>query len=108
MKIFARILLALSILSLSSPAFALDLNQARTQGIIGEQRDGYVKVLKPSADAQALANEVNARRKEEYARISRENGQAVNVVSTLAAQQIIQKLSAGSMYQDANGAWVKK
>lgn len=108
MKILSRIALALSILVFSSPAFALDLNEARAQGIVGEQRDGYVAVIKPSAEAQALANEINARRKEEYARISKANGQAVNVVATLAAQQIIQKLSTGSLYQDSNGAWVKK
>lgn len=94
--------------AIAFPALALDLQQARAQGILGEKADGYVAVLSPSPDAQALAAQVNARRKEEYERISKQNGQPVAVVGKLAAEQIIQKLSPGSSYQDAGGAWKKR
>lgn len=89
-------------------AFALDLSQARSQGLVGERLDGYVAVVKPAADAQALANDVNARRKAEYERISKQNGQPVSVVGTIAAEKIINGLPSGSLYQGAGGGWTSK
>ena len=90
----------------ASPAFALDLQSARASGALGEKLDGYVAALKP--EAGDLAADVNAKRKAEYARISKENGQPVDVVAKLAAGQVIANLPAGAMYQDAGGGWKKK
>lgn len=78
--------------AISSSANALDLHQARAQGIITEQPDGFVTVAKPSAEASALVAEVNAARKQEYQRISKENGQPVDVVGKVAAGEIAKKL----------------
>lgn len=97
-----------AIVVLASPAFALDLQSARSTGALGEKNDGYVAVLKPSAEANALAAEVNAGRKAEYTRISKENGQPVNVVAKVAAEAIINKISTGSSYQDSSGNWKTK
>jgi uncharacterized protein YdbL (DUF1318 family) len=90
------------------PAFAMDLHEARDAGILGEKNDGYVAVLKKSPDADALANDVNDKRKQEYARISKQNSQPVSVVGTLAAKQIVDGLNAGDKYQDASGNWKTK
>ncbi len=87
------------------PALAMDLHQARSQGLVGEKSDGYVAALKPSAQVNSLVSEVNAKRRAEYARISKQNGQPADVVGTLAAPQILQGLEAGSRYQDASGNW---
>lgn len=103
-----KFILAAAISFLAFPAYALDLQQARAQGLVGEQADGYAATLKPGAEVQALVAEVNARRRQEYERISKENGQPVDVVAKLAAVQIIQNLPAGSMYQSPGGGWVKK
>jgi uncharacterized protein len=102
-RIFAS-LFALALLA-ASPALALDLHGARDAGIIGEKNDGYVVVLKKNAEAEALAADINARRKAEYTRISKENKQPVDVVAKLAAQQIIEGLGAGAPYQAADGSW---
>ncbi|MDB5491726.1 MAG: hypothetical protein JWO78_1575 [Micavibrio sp.] len=91
-----------------NPAFALDLATARASGVVGEKTDGYVAVIKESADADALAAEVNGRRKAEYAKISAANSQPVAVVAKLAAEEIIGKLPSGAKYQNASGAWVSK
>lgn len=90
------------------PALALDLHGARANGQVGETRAGYVAALKPSTEVEALVAEVNAKRKAEYTRISKENGQSVEVVAKLAAEQIIGKLAAGEMYQAADGSWKKR
>lgn len=103
-----RFLTFLAVAMISVPALALDLQEARTQGIIGEKTDGYVAVVTSSPEAQKLAAEVNARRKEEYARISKTNGQPVDVVAKVAAETIVSKLPAGSLYQDAGGSWKKR
>lgn len=92
----------------ASPAYAMDLASARASGVVGEKTNGYVAVIKESAEADALAAEVNARRKAEYAKISAANSQPISVVAKLAAEQIINKLDSGSMYQNAQGVWVAK
>ena len=89
----------------ASAAFAMDLHQARSTGHIGEKLDGYVIALKPSAEVNAIVSEVNAKRRLEYARISKQNGQPVDVVAKLAAAQIISGLDAGSQYQGSDGSW---
>lgn len=96
---------ALGILMAASPAFALSLHEARADGTLGEKKDGYVAVLKKSAEAEALAKDVNEKRLQEYTRISKENGQPVSVVSALAAKQIADGLGSGEKYQDASGNW---
>lgn len=96
---------ALGFLMAASPAFALSLHEARADGILGEKKDGYVAVLKKSTEADALAKEVNDKRRAEYTRISKDNGQPVSVVGALAAQQIVNNLGSGEKYQDASGSW---
>ncbi len=87
------------------PAFALDLHQARTSGMVGEKLDGYAAALKASPEVNALVESVNTKRRQEYARISKQNGQTVDVVAKLAAVQIINGLEPGSPYQGADGNW---
>ena len=87
------------------PAMAIELSDARKQGMVGEKADGYVAAIKASGDVNALVSEVNAKRKAEYTRISKENGQPVDVVAKLAAPQIISGLPAGSLYQGSDGTW---
>ena len=90
------------------PAMALDLQSARSSGQIGEKLDGYVAAVAPSADVNALISEVNAKRKAEYARISAQNGQPASLVGKVAAEQIINKLPSGALYQDVSGNWKKR
>ncbi len=97
-------LMALLVL-LALPALALELHEARRTGLIGEQNDGFVVALKPSADVNALVQDVNGKRQQEYARIAAANGQAPSVVAKLAVTQIVQGLEKGAKYQDAGGSW---
>lgn len=89
-------------------AFAMDLNSARRAGLIGEKLDGYAAVVKAQTGVADLVNDVNNRRKAEYERISKQNGQPVNVVSKLAAEQIINGLPKGTLYQGPDGSWRTK
>ncbi len=106
-RTFIAALFALVVL-LASEAFALDLSQARAKGIVGEKLDGYVGVVVSSPDASAVVSEVNARRRAEYEKISKENGQPVSIVGKVAAENIINGLASGSLYQGMDGSWKKK
>lgn len=101
-------LVSLALMLFATQAMALDLQEARVKGFVGEGNKGYVEALQPSPEVNSLVAEVNERRKEAYQNISNENKQAVDVVAKLAVGQIVEKLPSGSMYQDADGNWQKK
>ena len=89
-------------------AFALDFQQARNQGLVGEKPDGYVAVVSGGAEAQNIVAEVNQKRKAAYQDISKKNNQPLDVVGKLAAEKIITNLEPGEYYQNTSGKWVKK
>jgi uncharacterized protein YdbL (DUF1318 family) len=95
-------------LIMAFPAIALDLQSARTSGLVGETRDGYVAAVVSRPDVQALVDEINAKRRAEYARISKENGQSVDVVAKLASEQIINRLDSGAYYKGPDGSWKRR
>lgn len=101
-------LVSASLITVAFPALALDLQQARAQGAVAEKRSGYIAAVKPSPEVNALVSEVNTRRQQEYQRISKENGQSVDVVAKLAAAQVIQKLEPGNLYEGETGGIQKK
>jgi uncharacterized protein YdbL (DUF1318 family) len=103
-----KILIAVFSLMMAFPAYALDLAAARSQQMVGEGSSGYIVPLAKSKEVVELATDINAKRKMEYMRISKENGQPVDVVAKLAAQQIIQGLPKGAQYQGADGSWKTK
>jgi uncharacterized protein len=96
------------IMLLAAPAYALELQQARSSGLVGEKLDGYVAARSQTSDVQALVTEINAKRRQEYVRISKENNQSIDVVAKLAAEQIINGLSSGVYYQAPDGSWKKR
>lgn len=96
------------IMCLTAPAYALNLQEARASGAVGEKSDGYVAARKDEAEVQALVAEVNTKRQQEYARISKENNQSVDVVAKLAAAQIINGLAPGVYYQAPDGIWKQR
>ncbi|SCK30880.1 YdbL family protein [Vogesella sp. LIG4] len=106
MKTAAR-WIAIGLLLCSGLAMALDLGSAKTQGLVGEQPDGYLGVVKSTPEAVALAADINAKRREAYDAIAKKNGATIDQVAALAGQKAIDKAAPGS-YVKANGQWVKK
>lgn len=100
--------LVLAVLLAATQALALDLNQARRDGLVGEKTDGYVAVVQQAPGVAGLVVDINTRRKAEYERISKQNKQPLDVVGKLAAEQIINGLPKGSLYQAPGGGWQKK
>ena len=89
------------------PAWSqLNLGQARSQGLVGEQRDGLLGVVQNSAGVSALVQRVNGERMAEYRRIAETTGAPLSAVQQRAGAQLIQRAQAsGWPVQSASGGW---
>jgi len=101
-------LLVLFTLILSFSSFAIDLPDAKAQGLIGEQSNGLLGVVKSSSEVQALVKNVNARRLARYKQIAQKNSMTLNQVSLLAGEKTMKKTPAGQYIQNSAGQWVVK
>ena len=106
----ALLLLALLAAALSArPALALDLEQGKARGLVGEQADGYLGVVDASSsEARDLAERINAKRRGEYAEIAKKRGTSVDAVAALAGQKLVQRTPGGQYVRGSDGRWVKK
>ena len=108
----ARLCTALTILctALAMPltSWAVTLPEAKAAGMVGEKPDGYLGVVKDSADAQALADDINAKRKAAYEGIAGKTGQALDVVEKLAGEKALNKTEPGNYIKWPDGTWHKK
>ena len=104
-----RLILAM-LLCLSPMAWSLDLNAAKTQGLVGETANGYLAVVNGSASASAksLVASVNTKRKQKYQAIASKNGLQLKDVEALAGKKTIAKSSRGHYIMRAGGGWTKK
>jgi len=98
--------LVLSLL-MAVPALALDLDEAKAQGLVGETATGYIAAVKPSADVDALVTSINSQRKAYYQEIATRNGISLQAVEVRAGQKAIEKTAAGGYINTGDG-WRKK
>jgi len=111
MKRFVNITAACLILLLLSPgAWAVTLQEAKAEGQIGEQRDGYVGLVvnNVASDVVALVRDVNNQRRQRYQQIAQQNGITVEQVAALAYERAVQATRSGHFVQNASGAWIRK
>lgn len=97
-----------SVLVFSMQALALGLDAAKSQGLVGEQPNGYLGVIKATPQAVELASEVNDKRRQAYERIAQKNGITIEQVQKLAGQKAIDKTQAGNYVKSPSGQWLKK
>jgi uncharacterized protein YdbL (DUF1318 family) len=109
-RYFLTILLAASSVVITWPAtsMAIELQDAKTQLLVGEKADGYLGVIKSSPEVNALVSRINKARRQHYEDIARRNGTSVDVVEKLAGKKAIEKTPSGQYVQLPPGSWVKK
>lgn len=91
-----------------SPAFGISVEEAKTKGLVGERPNGYLGVVNPAApEAQALANEVNEKRRQAYEDIAKRNRTQLNAVEALAGEKAIQNTKPG-YFVEGPGGWTRK
>jgi uncharacterized protein YdbL (DUF1318 family) len=102
--------LLLGVLWLPLPSWGLTLEVAKTQGVVGEQPNGYLGVVQPgaSAEVQALVNDVNQKRRHMYEDIARRNSTKLEAVELLAGKTAIDNTRPGNFVRSPSGQWVKK
>ncbi|MEE4302405.1 MAG: YdbL family protein [Pseudomonadales bacterium] len=106
---FSLLLLTL-LLGLTGPVRADALDDAKRDGLVGEQANGYLGVVEApgSAAIRALVEGINARRRERYLGIAADNGIDLEAVELLAGQKAIEKTPPGQFIRLATGPWRRK
>ncbi|WP_191603034.1 YdbL family protein [Marinomonas algicola] len=102
-----QLITLLTAVCLSISAWALSLDEAKNQGIVGEASSGYLGMVVQNADAKSLINEINMKRKAQYLKLAEKNGLTLSQVEALAAKKAIEKTQNGH-YVESNGQWLKK
>jgi hypothetical protein len=98
----------LLLVSTALPAFALDLETARTKGLAGEVDNGLLAVPPGAgAEAQELITTINNSRRAEYAKVAAKNNLTLDAVGGMMYQKIYSRLPAGTWVQ-IQGRWIKK
>ncbi|MGB5256230.1 MAG: YdbL family protein [Woeseiaceae bacterium] len=105
-----KIIAAFGLLLLLQNAWAIDIRDAKEQGLVGEANTGYVVALQPpaSAEVRALVADVNAKRKTQFEDTAEKTGVSVEQVAYRFYQLAVQRTANGHFYQDASGKWHKK
>ena len=111
-KFLIPLLLASSLMS--TTVFAMDLSgamsnlgNAKSAGLLGEQPNGYLGVVKAQGDAAEIAKLINDARRAEYQRLAKGNNIQLGDVETMAGKKALEKTPAGH-YIQINGKWLKK
>jgi uncharacterized protein YdbL (DUF1318 family) len=90
-------------------AWAIDISSAKEQGLVGEANTGYLAAVgTPSAEVEALINEVNAKRKAEFERTAQKTGATLIQVRARFYELAVQRTQPGHYYQDPGGNWKRK
>lgn len=103
-----KTLLVLLTLGLASPAWAITLDQARSQGLIGERPDGLIAAVSSNASAEVttLISEVNSARLGSYRRLATQDSAPLQAVQAVAGEKLIDKARQNGWYtMDTSGGW---
>jgi uncharacterized protein len=80
----------------------------KARGVVGENNQGYLEMLKGQTEKQDLVAAENLDRRTVYEQIARQTNTNVQVVGQRRALQIAERASAGEWLQDTNGNWYQK
>ena len=111
LRALLAVLLATALATVALAAPALDLDEAKSRGLVGERPDGYLGIVEPGnagAEVREVVESVNARRREEYARIAERNGVSLEVVRQLAGKKAIERTPPGQWVLLPDGRWTRK
>ena len=100
----------LLVLAIPLPAFAIDLDEARKTGLIGERPDGLVAAVTSNANAEisALVENINRARLDTYRALAQKEGTALEAVQAVAGERQTQTAARNGWYvMDASGRWRK-
>ena len=80
----------------------------KARGIVGENNQGFLEMLKGQTEQQDVVAAENQDRKSIYAKIAQQTGTEIQVVGQRRAMQIAEKAAPGEWLQDPGGNWRQK
>jgi uncharacterized protein YdbL (DUF1318 family) len=103
-------LIALTASLLATSAWALSLDDAKSQGLVGERSNGYLGIVvnNPSGDVKALVADINSKRKQAYQESASSAGVELQIIELRIGQRLQQKTSGGQYIQTEGGACQRK
>jgi len=106
-NVFLALLISMMAVSVAA---ASPLTKPKADGLIGEQADGYIGLVRQDvpADIRKLVDEVNAKRKAGYQKIAAKQGTSLAEVEKVGGNTAIEKTLKGNYVRDASGVWRKK
>ena len=86
------------------------IDEAKVEGVVGEQADGYLGFVSGSADAATTAavNAINAGRADVYAQTAAKSGTTREAAGQATGAQLIARTPAGQFVKPLGGAWSRK
>lgn len=104
-----RIFSALIILiAMSFSVQAMNLQEAKQAGLVGEQVNGYLGAVKPSNEVNTLVETVNNKRKAKYQELATKHNITVKSVAARAAKKAMSMTEKGQFIEYSPGRWKKK
>lgn len=101
-------LVAAKLVTATTFALALNLQEAKKRGLVGEADSGYLGAVKtgdPKVDG--LVKSINDKRRAAYQDIAKKRGTSLQAVEQLAGRKAIEKTPAGQ-YVRTGGQWRRK
>jgi uncharacterized protein YdbL (DUF1318 family) len=88
------------------------VEQAKAQGIVGEQYDGYIGIVdagRATPEIRRKVDATNAGRLAEYTRISQKTGDSVDIVGRAMAEKLFANAASGeALKAGPSDGWKKK
>jgi uncharacterized protein YdbL (DUF1318 family) len=108
-RLAAVSLAALLVLLVAASAQADALSDAKAQGSVGERPDGYLGVVSANAtaDGKALADSINAKRRQHYAKIAAKEGIDTAAVAARAGAKLRERAAPGHYVMAPGGSWTQ-
>jgi len=105
-RILATIIMFLAVQN----AWAIDIHDAKDQGLVGESRSGYLAAVNssPSAEVNSLIADVNKKRRTQFEKTAQKTSATVAQVANRFYELAVQKTESGHYYQASGGKWVRK
>ena len=94
-----------------TPAQKSMIDAAKTQGVVGEQADGYLGFRVPAANPalQGAVTTTNAGRRQAYAASAAQAGTSAEVAGArMFEANLLPRISTGQWYRNTQGQWVQR
>lgn len=108
-NILKPLILLTFMLSLANTAWALNIDDAKSQGLIGELSNGYLGLINNSnSEAKKLTEDINRKRRAAYAAKAKKAGVELKIIEIRIGERLQQRAKKGEYIQRSNGQWQRK